>query len=569
MELTMGFGPEDNLDRGSFLKFCKEAGFTSIETYVTWKNFEPKPGKFDWNMYDEQVELFQEYGLKWVPFFIMGPWYATPSWFQESTQSAGYVCLEHGKENGVQSLWNPALPQHIDRCLAEFAQHFLSSEPQRIESVLLGITGDYGEAIYPVYGNWPDNYHTHPGYWCADPGAKQDLREKLKAKYGEIENLNIAWSTSFKDFAEIEPFLDENRPNPQAWLDLNHWYLNAMTHWADLWLELARKHMPQSQLYLCVGGEGVARTGASFSALTEVAAKHKAGIRITNDTEGFARNFIYSRGIGSAARFYGTFFGIEPSGNVSPKSVVGRMFNVASQGARQLHDYPGNLYDFAFRQPKEEAFSLFGGSHPDLKSYHPRIGWAALIPQDEWTLRGSLGRYGYNQKIEWGFYPELHQRLTRLRNLVDYDFLDEVLIKAGALPNYSFLLFPDGDFYDQEVIAKILEWLLQGGALFLLPNSNSESYMPGLRKALQEKIGSMKGLVIPLSQEKWWAELAGKLAELGFAEELSPLWQADGIYMSKLEEGILVYNETDETVSLEVGGVSFELAGNSFRLIVD
>jgi hypothetical protein len=60
--------------------------------------------------------------------------------------------------------------------------------PQGIfESINLGISGDYGEAIYPAIGNWPTKYHSHPGFWCGDALAAADFRRAMSELYqGDI-----------------------------------------------------------------------------------------------------------------------------------------------------------------------------------------------------------------------------------------------------------------------------------------------------------------------------------------------------------------------------------------------
>lgn len=126
----------------------KAAGVTSHETYVRWNLVEKTPGKFDFSLYDQIAKLDESFGIKWVPFLIIGPGYAIPDWFHSSEDSVKYVCLEHGEQSSVESLWNPHLRGRVSRFIKEFADHY---KPMGvIESVLLGITGNYGEAIYPA-----------------------------------------------------------------------------------------------------------------------------------------------------------------------------------------------------------------------------------------------------------------------------------------------------------------------------------------------------------------------------------------------------------------------------------
>src|SRR5665647_1695947 len=139
-----------------------------------------------------------------------------------------------------------------DQFIAEFSKHYKNSGV--IESVLLGIQGDYGEAIYSVSGGgWtftiPGKYHNHAGYWCDDPYALADFRTFIQKRYKHIAEVNKIWGTSFKafnniDFAVIKDQITSvdspgQTANPQARrrrIDFIDWYRAAMTNWADWWI---------------------------------------------------------------------------------------------------------------------------------------------------------------------------------------------------------------------------------------------------------------------------------------------------------------------------------------------
>ena len=88
-------------------------GFTSIESYVTWKRLEPKrEGEFDFTFYDAIVKRLAEYDLKWFPLLIVGSGYALPDWFIASRENHGFVCLEHRRTNAIQSIWAPSHRRH-------------------------------------------------------------------------------------------------------------------------------------------------------------------------------------------------------------------------------------------------------------------------------------------------------------------------------------------------------------------------------------------------------------------------------------------------------------------------
>ncbi len=121
---------------------CRKAGITSLQSYVTWAEIEKDRDRFDFSAYDPLVEKIRRHQLKWVPFRIVGPHYATPNWFQASEHSVYARCLEHRKDCRIQSIWNPYLPGYVDRFLASFADHY--RYPKLLESITLVTSGRWG-----------------------------------------------------------------------------------------------------------------------------------------------------------------------------------------------------------------------------------------------------------------------------------------------------------------------------------------------------------------------------------------------------------------------------------------
>ena len=81
-------------------------GFTAVESYVKWNFVEPERGKWDWSFYDGVVDTAGEFGLKWFPLLIVGSAYSLPDWYFNSPENTGFVCLEHGIRNNVQTIYN-------------------------------------------------------------------------------------------------------------------------------------------------------------------------------------------------------------------------------------------------------------------------------------------------------------------------------------------------------------------------------------------------------------------------------------------------------------------------------
>ncbi|MEW5947045.1 MAG: family 14 glycosylhydrolase [bacterium] len=423
-----------------------QAGVSSWESYVRWSGIETAPGVWDFSMYDEEAAILREYGLMWVPFLIAGPSYTTPAWFKSSDKSAYFKCLEHGKESGVQSLFNPHLRGVVEEFIRRFAARYRDSGT--IESVLLGISGDYGEAIYPVMdvGHWTGDYHQHPGYWAGDAHARASFTAWLENKYGTVGKLNAAWGADFARIDEPAPFPPERAHSRAAWLDMIAWYRESMEEWADFWLETARKHFPGTPLYLCTGGDGEPRHGSRFGRQAKLAARHRAGIRITNEGSDYAANFTLTRWVASACRFYGCYFGFEPAGPVTETGVARRVYNVTASGARQLFEYDANvLGPEGWKGDFPRWLRMFAPLEPVVRA-------AVFIPETHLAL--NTGRWA-------GFYSTLRA----LRDIADYDFVDEGMAADGALDGYQVVYVPEGEVIEDAAADALERWVMGGGLL--------------------------------------------------------------------------------------------------------
>lgn len=550
MEITLG----NDATESQALLF-KQLGITSVESYVTWESVEKEKDNWDWSRWDQQVEILKKHGLKWVPFLIVGPAYATPAWFRESEEHVGAVCLEHNIESKIQSIWNPHLRKWIERFLSAFSQRYLKTGV--IESVLLGISGDYGEAIFPVWGGgWtfqiPGVYHTHPGYWCGDRYAREAFKKAMRAKYRNINRLNEAWGTSFANFEEVEfpPLIveggiREDAPTPSGrfeaknaqdrrrWLDFVEWYRGEMTKWAEWWIATAKRYFPNTEIYLCTGGDAVPPHGSDFSAQCKVAGKHKAGVRITNEGSDYAFNFYLTRWIASAGKFYKAYYGFEPAAGVDEKGIVARIYNVVASGAKQLHEYIPNITS------SEERMKIFRENYQFLERAVPQVEVAVFYPKTSLALR-------------WGDFPE---RVMEVRDIVDVDFVDELMLRDGALRHYKVLLIIAGEYIERSDLEIIKRWVEEGGILIscgvdkmATVEGDTAPYEDLFERGGTRRLGRGKTIALPYAWDKKEELLTSLSHALYQSGCYLPDGKRDGVYATSLSNYILLLNTKNEPV---------------------
>jgi hypothetical protein len=433
---------------------ARAQGASSYETYVTWRSVENAgEGRWDWSRWDRQVEILRRAGLKWVPILIAGPAYATPDWFRASSESAPYVCLEHGEASQIQSLWNPALRGRIDRFIQAFAQHF--GGDRAIESVMLGVSGSFGETLYPAgpATGWiydiPGPFHNHFGYWAGDRFAAADFRRAMRQRYGAVDALNRAWRTELASFDQVVPFLPEKAPSLRARLDFMTWYTDSMTAWAAFCTAAARRHLPDAELYLCVGGFGEPELGADFTALARAIAPYHAGVRITNEGSDYRFNWAITSEMATACAALGEPLGIEPGGAVTDAGNVARIFNASASGARALFCYTFNV------EIDGKESRGFAGALPWLKSHRPRVPVGFFLPKTTWRLEPDA-------------HPLPPVAAMLLRDRTNAVLVDAALLAASPPVDLRVLALADAPYAERDEVAALRHWVEGGGLLVAL-----------------------------------------------------------------------------------------------------
>lgn len=466
-ELCIGINDADP----SLLKRLRCMGVTSVEQYVPWESCENAgEGQWDFSRWDAQVRNIRAAGLKWLPFIICGPAYSLPDWYRESTHFEGMTCVEHNIESKIQSFWDKNFYNYVERFLKAFAEHYKDTDI--FEGLLFGISGDFGEAIVSVWhGNWPQFipgfYHAHAGYWCQDRFARENFKSFFREKFGgDIALCNERWGTSFPSFAALdfppiqsgpENFrIDENTapgvfmpvdaPSRRRWIDFVDWYRASMTEYASFWMQTARKYFPDTELYLCTGGDAVPWHASEFAQQCKISAAAGGGVRITNEASVYKDNFTVTNWVASAGNFYNAYFSFEPAGQVTERGVVCRVYNAAATGARSLHYYTDNIMG------NEERALNFADNVHYLREGGIVRKVAVLYPDTPMML--DTRRYG-----------EFNESFGILRDYTDYTYVCDETIADGILDGVDALIIPMGGYYKTATLEKIRSFASAGGLL--------------------------------------------------------------------------------------------------------
>lgn len=530
MEQVINGIPFGTVHEADSLKRVRDLGITSVQIYTQWRSFEGGGrGNHDWSELDRHVEAIQNADLRYVPFLLMGPYYAAPDWWLISPDHVGLRCLEHGKDCPIESIWNASFYREIERVAQDFAAHFLSWDV--IESVQPGICGDYGEAIFPVLGNWPGTYHTHRGYWCGGEDAAVSFRRWLEDRYATLDGINRAWRSQYSSLGDVRPQVPHRCPSRTAVFDLIQWYRQSMTDYAGVWMAACRNAFPDTPIYLCTGGaDDDATSGAHFAQQAKIAAKYRGGIRLTNEGNTFSYNYPLTSHTHAACEWYGAYLGLEPVGPLTREGVCSRMFGSAAMGNRQIFHYYTNLFNPQTHEPRPAASVL--EDQPDLiRGGSSEKGIAFFWPIDQATLDGCV-------TLRPGLGGDASTALMHIRRNYPVQAVSEELILDGALSQYRCLVMLAVTCTRAAVLERIADWVNAGGLLLTTARTRDIELQPvaafdkvlGIREGSEEAWGhhreevrvpagfSRVGELAGLHSEKGWLHLAPDVEPLALAQ---------------------------------------------------
>jgi len=518
-----------------------EHGVTAFEPYVKWMLLEPEEGVWDPAFYDAELATFKKHELKWVPFLIAGPAYATPPWFKESEEAVFAVDLKTGDVTRDQSIWNPHLKPRVRAWLTRFFEHY---DHKEMQAVLLGISGVFGESIYTAGGNewtqiWDGKYPQHQGWWCGDSYAKADFVKAMREKYENIASLNKAWKADFISFDQVAPFVPDDNHTLRARLDLVRWYMAAMTNYAEWWVATTRELAPQLPILLCTGGSGHLELGADMTAQAKMVAKYDAGMRITNEASDYAKNFYLTRIIGTACRRYGAYFGYEPAGAVDTHGIVARIYNAVASGAWELFHYDN--------PPQGERGEQYKRYLDLLRIRKPVI---------------EAGFFWSRTSADLNLQRGLEGAARAVRDIADVAYIDEQLIADGALEGLKVFVWASGSV-TEPATAQVIQRAVEKGLTLVVPEGwqaespEGDALFPTEITTRPGNSGAIRigdGAIIQSTSsraESVATVLAAVIQEPapfgvpGLSPEASIDAQPDNVYVTVTTRDILLYNHGD------------------------
>lgn len=365
------------------------------------------------------------------------------------------------KEGSVEWLTGERVPSWSawDKDRLSWAGQKLAFLRDRLSSVSvlgLGIFGEYGDASFftggvrkdPQQGSpWLKRFGVEaplPGFWCGEPVAQTSWGDFLKAKYGSVEGAYRAWGMETSD--RLPKPVGTSYP-VLARTDFLDWYRSAMPKLVSDLTRIAREIFVEVPLMVPVSPLGDnARLGTDTYAVVRSASREGAMVKVgTVGYYPFALNWVLSLGrVRSASRATGTAVWTEAPFLGEKGKIHQRIAESLSLGAGGHIDWPQ-----AYRSDRDVLLSLL-----PLTVTEPVCPVAIIYPSTWAMLQGANPAP-----------PGVLRILTELRDLMDFDILEESAIAEGALSNYRVGVLVGGTIWKKETLQAIREWVARGGVL--------------------------------------------------------------------------------------------------------
>ncbi len=286
----------------------------------------------------------------------------------------------------------------------------------------------------------------------------------MRDKYGDVSRLNEAWGETYASFDEvgmpkevvgiekytIAPALFPTGRDRRRWLDFITWYHQAIVDFAEQSYLALAKFYPNEKIRMkpggTAGGINPIAWGTYSPAYAKMAGKYKGITLQPADCQGAVfRGQVAGDGVRA---YYGVRLSTEPASELKKNDFVRRVFDDASCGACQFF-----TYEFEQHVPEIQKYVHLYTGRPG----ETRI--ALLCPTTLYRLGGDLS-------------PTI-SAAGKLRDLCDFDVLDELLIGDGALDRkrYDVLLIAQADYVDQPILSRIDAFISAGGKVIFAGES--------------------------------------------------------------------------------------------------
>ena len=293
---------------------------------------------------------------------------------------------------------------------------------------------------------------------AADEYAIKAFQTAMEKKYGDIAKLNLAWGTTLTSFNEVRPPKEISRKEfkptlaafpsaaGQAALARFHHVVSPGDHrLRRAVVEDGSQVLPRVESAHQAGRQRGGVNPLPWGTYCPGYARMAKGYGIVIQPADCQGAVFADKWMGTAYQFYGVTESTEPATALDQKAFVRRMFSDASAGAKQFF-----TYEFEQHVPDIHKYiHLITGKPGETEV-------AVYCPTTLYRLGANLGY--------------TIQASNEMRDVCEYDVLDEALILDGALTprRYKALVIYQAEVVDSPVLEKFAGFQRAGGRVIVV-----------------------------------------------------------------------------------------------------
>jgi len=449
----------------SDIKLMKEAGLKVVRMgHLAWDSYEPSDGKFDFEWFDEVMDMMAEVGIKVILDIAVRP---APIWLHKK-----YPSIDIVDEKG-----DVLYPNH--RYMEDVGDSNYQKYALRFTNAMTKQYGNHPALIAFGIDNEPGD-----GRISYSETARQRFISWLKKKYSTLENLNKAWATQrwsrrINQFEEIGfPIATHYTDVPERMLDFRRFVSDEINEFLFKVIDKVNTNAPNA----LVNTNAWYYSQMKFFDYTPIAYSGK----MTRQGTGFYPGLSLTTNWGVMDALFGIarvqFESTNPYWNnefttmtAVPNSIRKSAYATLMYGNQMVCGWTWQSMHNGEEQYLEGLIDWDG--IPNRKYYeYKKIAeeFKKIEKYFPYKLQAEVGlAFSFPSEIASKYFPEQHQnQLQSCFDLFYYRNMDvRILEITKSSLNYKLLIVPGVAVMDEATAVKIRDFVKNGGTVIMTSNS--------------------------------------------------------------------------------------------------
>jgi beta-galactosidase len=447
------------------IQLMKAAGFKVVRMgHLAWDSYEPSEGKFDFDWFDNVMDMMSQAGIKVILDIAIRP---APIWLHHK-----YPSIDITDANGIVLYPNHRYMEDIgDPMYQKYALRYADT-----------LTKRYGK--HPALLAFGIDNESGDGRISYSETAKERFTNWLKKKYSTVDNLNRAWATQrwsrrINQFEEIGfPISTHTTDVPERMLDFRRFVSDEIIEFLFKVIDKVKTNAP----YALVNTNAWYYSQMKYFDYSPIAYSGK----MTREGTGFYPGLSLTTNWGVMDALFGIsrvqFESTNPYWNnefttmtAVPNSIRKSAYATLMYGNQMVcgwtwqsmhsgeEQYLEGMVDWdGIPNRKYDEYKKIAAEFKKIEKFFP------YKPQAEVGLA-----FSFPSQIASSYFPEQHDnQLQACFDLFYWRNMDARIVEITKSPlNYKLLIIPGVAVMDEVTATKIRNFVKNGGTVIMTSNS--------------------------------------------------------------------------------------------------